>query len=61
MLLERWRNEKRFVLLMKRSLGRSEYAHFLKGYETYADSKAVLERLKEVEMRGRYVVRKMAE
>jgi len=46
---------------MKRSLGRNEYAHFLKGYETYADSKAVLERLKEVEMRGRYVVRKMAE
>ena len=49
------------VLLMKRSLGDAKgYGVFLQGYRAYGDSAAVLEKLKEIEMRGRYVVRAMA-
>lgn len=49
------------VLLMKRSLGDARrYGEFLKGYRAYEKSAAVLEKLKEIERRGRYVVRAMA-
>mgnify|MGYP002400548626 CR=1 FL=1 len=48
------------VLLMKRSLGKpSRYRAFLAGYAKYAKAPAVLGKLKEIEMRGRYVVRQM--
>ncbi|MCX6778079.1 MAG: KEOPS complex kinase/ATPase Bud32 [Candidatus Micrarchaeota archaeon] len=49
------------VLLMKKSLGSKKlYAHFLSGYaKANPKSKKVLERLAEVERRGRYVVRAM--
>jgi len=47
------------VLLMKRSLSKEDYEHFLEGYRAYADSEKVLERLREIELRGRYVVRTM--
>jgi len=49
------------VLLMKRSLTSSEYKEFLKGYSPYKEAKKVLGRLEEIEQRGRYVVRRMAE
>ena len=49
------------VLLMKRSLSSSEYKEFLKGYSSYAGARKVLVRLDEIEQRGRYVVRRMAE
>jgi Kae1-associated kinase Bud32 len=50
------------VLLMKRSLmGRERYAAFLKGYAKYGEAKKILKQLEEIERRGRYVVRAMAE
>lgn len=48
------------VLLMKRSLAKSSrYKAFLAGYAKYAKAKAVLERLTDIERRGRYIVRQM--
>ncbi len=48
------------VLLMKRSLGNAKrYGAFLSGYEEYGKSAAVLGRLRDIERRGRYVVRQM--
>jgi len=50
------------VLLMKRSLRSKErYAAFLKGYSGYKEAKKILKNLEEIERRGRYVVRAMAE
>jgi len=52
------------VLLMKRSLGKKEFEAFIAGYcgfSGYSDAEKTLKRLEEVEERGRYVVKKMAE
>ncbi|MEM3555795.1 MAG: KEOPS complex kinase/ATPase Bud32 [Candidatus Micrarchaeia archaeon] len=49
------------VLLMKRSLGdEKRYKCFLMGYREYAEFEKVLEKLEEIERRGRYVVRSWA-
>lgn len=46
------------LLLMKRSIGKSEYAALLNSYyKEYADSKQVIARLAEIEKRGRYQIR----
>jgi Kae1-associated kinase Bud32 len=44
------------VLLMKKSLKKDEYNEFLKGYNY--EREKILERVKEIEKRGRYFVRK---
>jgi Kae1-associated kinase Bud32 len=44
------------VLLMKKSLNKDEYNEFLKGYNY--EKEKILERVKEIEKRGRYFVRK---
>ncbi|MDE1851442.1 MAG: Kae1-associated serine/threonine protein kinase [Candidatus Micrarchaeota archaeon] len=46
------------VLLMKRSLGESQYRWFIDGYtHSGRESKAIMGRLAEIELRGRYQVR----
>ena len=46
------------VLLMKRSVSKSQYAHFLEGYRSVARSeKETLRRLGVIERRGRYQTR----
>jgi len=49
------------VLLMKKSLGnKKDYGYFLMGYREYGEFQKVLEKLEEIERRGRYVVRSWA-
>lgn len=49
------------LLLMKRSVGRGQYASFLKGYsETAKRQKEIIGRLFGVELRGRYQSRSLA-
>ncbi len=47
------------ILLMKKSIPKNAYARFLSAYQKARgpSSKLTLERLKEIELRGRYVVR----
>jgi Kae1-associated kinase Bud32 len=47
------------VLLMKKSLTEEEFDEFLKGYDY--EPKKILERVKEIEKRGRYYIRKKSE
>ncbi|MEM3781333.1 MAG: KEOPS complex kinase/ATPase Bud32 [Candidatus Micrarchaeaceae archaeon] len=48
------------VLLMKRSISREQYASFIEGYSEFERSSEVLRKLKEVELRGRYQKRTIA-
>ncbi|MGC8676249.1 MAG: KEOPS complex kinase/ATPase Bud32 [Candidatus Micrarchaeia archaeon] len=48
------------VLLMKRSLSKSQFASFVSGYSQFAGSAAVLSKLAEIEKRGRYQSRTLA-
>ncbi len=50
------------VLLMKRSLSKSEYATFVKSYSrSFSGAPSVLARLREIEIRGRYQTRTLLE
>ena len=49
------------LLLMKRSIGRREYADLQQAYtRDYTESKQVIARLAEIEKRGRYQIRTLA-
>lgn len=54
--------EKAFdLLLMKRSLSKEQYSVFEKYYsKSYSDSRVIINRLKEIEKRGRYQIRTLA-
>ncbi|MEM3399929.1 MAG: KEOPS complex kinase/ATPase Bud32 [Candidatus Micrarchaeia archaeon] len=49
------------VLLMKKSIPENMFRAFLDGYSINADIQLILRQVEEIEKRGRYVVRKMAE
>ncbi|MEM3482579.1 MAG: KEOPS complex kinase/ATPase Bud32 [Candidatus Micrarchaeaceae archaeon] len=48
------------VLLMKRSISSEQYASFIAGYSDFERSDDVLRRLNEIELRGRYQKRTVA-
>lgn len=49
------------LLLMKRSIPKRQYSAFERAYlQTYSNSKIIINRLKEIEKRGRYQIRTLA-
>ena len=45
------------VLLMEKSIPKSDFSHFLKGYKSSKDWKTTLRRVEEIKKRGRYQIR----
>ena len=48
------------VLLMKRSIRKQNYVSFISGYQGFSKAKEVLDRVEEIERRGRYQTRTLS-